>query len=93
MFLRMKSRVKDGKEHRYWSIVENHRLADGHVMQQHVLYLGESNDSQREAWWRSIDILENGKRMSTVSLFPEDRPVQPSKHEGVRSLRNLLPSR
>jgi hypothetical protein len=45
MFLRMKSRVKDGKEHRYWSIVENHRIADGRVVQRHVLYLGEINDS------------------------------------------------
>jgi len=75
MFLRMKSRVKDGKEHRYWSIVENHRVVDGHVVQRHVLYLGEINDSQREAWWRSIDILEHGKPTRTVSLFPEDRAV------------------
>jgi len=69
MFLRMKSRVKDGKEHRYWSIVENHRLTDGRVVQRHVLYLGEINDSQREAWWRSIDILENGKPTRTVYLL------------------------
>jgi len=75
MFLRSKSRVKDGKEHRYWCIVENHRVAGGRVWQRHVLYLGEINDSQREAWWRSIDILENGKPTRTVSLFPEDRPV------------------
>jgi hypothetical protein len=90
MFLRMKSRVKDGKEHRYWSIVENHRLSDGRVMQQHVLYLGEINDSQREAWWRSIDILENGKRTRTVSLFPEDRPVQPSEHEVIHVRVNQM---
>ena len=62
MFLRMKSRIKDGKEHRYWNIVENHRLADGRVVQRHVLYLGEINDSQREAWCQSIDVLENGKK-------------------------------
>lgn len=83
MFLRMKSRVKDGKEHRYWSIVENHRLADGRVAQRQVLYLGEINDSQREAWWRSIDILENGRQTRTVSLFPEDRPVRPAKHDVI----------
>lgn len=83
MFLRMKSRVKDGKEHRYWSIVENHRLADGRVVQRHVLYLGEINDSQREAWWRSIDILENGRQTRTVSLFPEDRPIQPTERDVI----------
>jgi len=27
MFLRAKRRFKDGKEHRYWSIVENRRTA------------------------------------------------------------------
>jgi len=77
MFLRMTKRIKDGKEHRYWSIVENHRLAGGRVAQKHVLYLGEINDSQREAWWRSIEILENGKKTPRkISLFPEDRMVQ-----------------
>jgi hypothetical protein len=38
MFLRSTSRKKDGKEHRYFSIVENKRVADGRVVQRHVLY-------------------------------------------------------
>lgn len=84
MFLRMTTRKKDGKEHRYWSIVENHRISGGRVVQKHVLYLGEINDSQREAWWRSIEILENGKKTPrTVSLFPEDRKVQPKDHDVI----------
>jgi len=90
MFLRMKSRVKDGKEHRYWSIVENHRIAGGRVVQRHVLYLGEINDSQREAWWRSIDILENGKPTRTVSLFPEDRPTQPKELDVIHVRVNQM---
>jgi hypothetical protein len=40
MFLRDKRRFKDGKEHRYWSIVENRRTAGGRVVQRQVLYLG-----------------------------------------------------
>jgi hypothetical protein len=90
MFLRMKSRIKDGKEHRYWSIVENHRLADGRVTQRHVLYLGEINDSQREAWWHSIDVLENGKQTRTVSLFPEDRPVQLTERDVIHVRVNQM---
>lgn len=82
----MKSRIKNGKEHRYWNIVENRRLADGQVVQRHVRYLGETNDSQREAWRQSIDVLENGKKTRTVSLFPEDRPVQPTER-GVIHIR------
>ncbi|UCG12716.1 MAG: IS1634 family transposase, partial [Deltaproteobacteria bacterium] len=82
MFLRMTRRKKDGKEHRYWSIVENHRISGGRVVQKHVLYLGEINDSQREAWWRSIEILEKGQRTPRkVSLFPEDRQVQSDEHD------------
>jgi len=90
MFLRMRSRVKDGKEHRYWSIVENHRVAGRRVVQRHVLYLGEINDSQREAWWRSIDILENGKPTRTVSLFPEDRPVAPTERDVIHVRVNRM---
>ncbi len=52
MFLRATTRKKDGKTHRYWSVVENRRLADGRVLQRHVLYLGEINDSQARAWRR-----------------------------------------
>jgi hypothetical protein len=50
MFLRFKTRFKDGKPHRYWSIVENHRTADQRVVQRQVLYLGEINDTQQAAW-------------------------------------------
>jgi hypothetical protein len=74
MFLRCKVRRKDGKQHRYWSVVENTRLAGGRVVQRHVLYLGEINDSQELAWRRSIEVLEDGAaRRRTLSLFPEDR--------------------
>ena len=49
MFLRHKTRRKDGKEHRTWSIVENRRVAGGRTVQRHVLYLGEINSSQELA--------------------------------------------
>ena len=48
MFVRCKTRRKDGKEHRYWSVVENVRVRGGRVVQRQVLYLGEINDSQIE---------------------------------------------
>ena len=74
MFLRCSSRKKDGKEHRYFSIVENKRVADGRVVQRHVLYLGEINSSQELAWRKSIEVFEDGQeRPSTLALFPEDR--------------------
>src|SRR6201993_3184538 len=74
MFLRHPKRKKDGKEHRYWSIVENRRIGGGRVVQRPLLYLGEINDSQELAWRKSIAILEEGAlQPRTLSLFPEDR--------------------
>jgi transposase len=77
MFLRAKIRKKDGKRHRYWSVVENKRVAGGRVVQKHVLHLGEINDSQELAWRRSIEVLdEEAGRAKTLALFPEDRSAE-----------------
>jgi len=74
MFLRATIRKKDGKEHRYFSVVENRRVGRGRVVQRHVLYLGEINDSQELAWRKSIEAFEEGATQPrALSLFPEDR--------------------
>jgi transposase len=67
-------RKKDGKEHRYFSVVESKRIAGGRVIQRHVLYLGEINDTQELAWRKSIEVFDEGAaRPRTLALFPEDR--------------------
>jgi hypothetical protein len=72
MFLRSKVRRKDGKQHRYWSVVVNTRVAGGRVVERHVLYLGEINASQELAWRRSIEVLADGEtRARTLSLLPK----------------------
>jgi len=74
MFLRSTLRHKNGKPHEYFSIVENKRVARGKVVQRHVLYLGEINSSQQEAWRKTIEIFEDGQvKPKTVALFPENR--------------------
>jgi len=76
MFLRFNRRFKDGKEHRYWNIVESKRCAGGKVVQRQVVYLGEINDSQHEAWCRQIEAFdESTQRHTQLSLFPADRAV------------------
>src|SRR5260370_10642034 len=76
MYLRSNRRFKDGKEHRYWNIVENKRCAGGKVVQRQVLYLGEINDSQFEAWYRLIEAFDEGsRRHRQLALFPADREV------------------
>jgi hypothetical protein len=84
MFLRHKVRRKDGKEHRYWSIVENRRVAGGRTVQRHVLYLGEINDSQRSAWCQTIEAFDDGGQGARqIALFPEDRVAPPLKCDVV----------
>ena len=91
MFLRATGRIKDGKEHRYWSIVESNRTLKGRVVQRQVLYLGEINDSQKEAWWRTIEVLEQGcDGPRQVALFPEDRPRPVSAQEVIQVQLNQL---
>jgi hypothetical protein len=76
MFLKCNRRFKDGKEHRYWSIVESRRCSGGRVVQRPVLYLGEINDSQRESWCRTIEAFDPQRdRTLPLALFPADRPV------------------
>jgi len=76
MFLRCHRRTKDGKEHRYYSVEESRRLQSGKVVQRRVLYLGEINDSQQAAWRKTLEVFdEQQQRATTLSLFPEDRPV------------------
>ena len=87
MFLRSTTRIKNGKEHEYFSIVENKRVAGGRVVQRHVLYLGEINSGQEEAWRKTIEIFEEGQaRPRTVALFAADR-VAPVADEQVVRIR------
>ena len=73
MFLRATTRKKDGKLHRYFSVVENRRVRGGRIVQRHVLYLGEINSSQERAWRKSIEVLDEARQAPrTLALFPED---------------------
>ena len=84
MFVRCKTRRKDGKEHRYWSVVENVRVRGGRVVQRQVLYLGEINDSQRAAWCRTIEVLEGKSGSRQMALFPQGREAPALNREVVR---------
>jgi transposase len=76
MYLKCNRRFKDGKEHRYWSVVESRRCGGGQVVQRPVLYLGEINDSQRESWCHTIEAFDpQRERTLPLALFPADRPV------------------
>lgn len=78
MFLRENKRSKNGKTHRYFSIVENRRTRGGQSTQRQVLYLGEINDSQQQAWRRTLEVFDEDRgQYCQLSLFPDDRPLPP----------------
>jgi len=81
MFLRKTVRRKDGKEHNYWSIVENRRVSSGRTVQKTVLYLGELNDSQHSSWSRAIEALDEKGNSQQLSLFSSEGSVP----EGVEN--------
>ena len=82
--------MKDGKEHRYFSVVENRRTTGGKIIQKHVLYLGEINDSQKAVWCKSLEIFRDGRR-EQLAIFPDDRtPPNLPGHEIIQIRLNNL---
>src|SRR6266498_1219397 len=76
MFLRCTTRRKNGKEHRYWSIVENKRCAGHKIVQRHVLYLGQLDDQQFANLETSLQICDHAEASArTTELFATATPV------------------
>jgi transposase len=76
MFLRSTNRKKDGKSHRYFSVVENQRVSGDKTVQRTVLYLGEINDSQQSGWRKTLEVFDEEKQQTcNLSLFADDREV------------------
>src|SRR4029077_16831758 len=85
MFLRSTNRHKDGKDHRYFSVVENRRVPGGKTAQRTVLYLGEINDRQQAAWRKTLDVFDEAEqRFPPMSLFPEDRELPAGAIDSVQ---------
>jgi transposase len=84
MFLRQNKRRKNGKTHRYFSVVENRRTGVGGTTQRQVLYLGEINDSQQQAWRQTLEVFdEDRQQYCELSLFPDDRPLPPGAVDAI----------
>ena len=91
MHLKTHRRSKDGKEHRYFSVVENRRLRTGKMAQRRVLYLGEINDSQQAAWRKTLEVfVESEQRFTELSLFPEDREIPSDAVNSIQIKRDQM---
>jgi len=71
MFLRQHQRLKDGKEHGYWSLVETVRTADG-PRQRTLCYLGELNGSAHARWQKTIEVFNEQGETTQLKLFPSE---------------------
>lgn len=85
MFLRKNRRIKDGKPHYYWSLVETIRTPKG-PRQRVVSYLGDLNEAQQESYAACIGRLRSGVNSKQLDLFKgplEEKPVM-VRPEGLR---------
>lgn len=69
MFLRSKERTKDGKTHRYWSLVETVRTESG-PRQRTLCCLGELNDPAQQRWRKTIEVFNAQGESQQLCLFP-----------------------
>lgn len=75
MFLRCHNRKKNGKQHQYYSIVENRRVANGRVAQKTVLYLGEITNDQEKAWRKTLEVFDADQNKPVYKyLFATEEP-------------------
>jgi transposase len=74
MFLRPYKRLKDGKEHTYYALVESERTADG-PRQRTVAYLGELNHDQERRWQRTVVFYNRQGDSQQLRLFPDTEEI------------------
>jgi len=76
MYLKCHSRLKDGKEHHYYSIAEKVPCGGGRRVERHILYLGEINDSQKEAWLKCTEAFDvQAQQQTKLAIFASDQLV------------------
>jgi transposase len=83
VFLKIHHRTKDGKDHRYYSLVESVRTSRG-PQHRTLAYLGELNGSSEAAWRKSIAVFNGEGSETQLELFASDSPRIPSGERVVQ---------
>ena len=89
MFLRPNYRLKDGKDHTYWSLVETVRTVDG-PRQRTLCYLGELNGSAQARWLKSVEVFNEQGEAEQLKLFPSHIEVPGDDPQVARVLVNRV---
>ena len=71
MFLKRRTREKDGKRHVYYAVCESLWVSRWRVVQRQVLHLGELNTTQLDSWQRTIEVLQEDGQRKQVRLFTD----------------------
>ena len=82
MYLKCHTRIKDGKSHHYWNVVEHVGGASGRRFERQVLYLGELGTAEKYAWEDRIEeqggIVEYGAyTLEGERIFIPEEQAQP----------------
>jgi hypothetical protein len=83
MFLKAHARSKDGKPHRYYSLVESVRTARG-PQHRTLSYLGELNGTSEAAWRKAIAVFDGEGSEHQLELFASDAAELPSGEHVVQ---------
>jgi hypothetical protein len=89
MFLRPNRRMKDGKEHSYWSLVETVRTPDG-PRQRTLCYLGELNSSAQARWLKTMEVFNEQGETQQLKLFPSQIEPPANDPQVARVLLNKV---
>ena len=89
MFLRPNHRIKDGKDHTYWSLVETVRTPDG-PRQKTLCYLGELNSSAQARWLTTVEVFNEQGETQQLKLFPSHVAPPPDDPQVARVLLNKV---
>jgi hypothetical protein len=83
MFLKRRTRTKDGKTHIYYSVCESLRVSRDRVVQRQILHLGELNTTQIDSWQHSIDVLHEDGQRRQLRLFTDRDQSAPNDPDVV----------
>lgn len=84
MYLKRRTRQKDGKTHVQYAICESLRVSASRVMQRTVLHLGELNTTQLDRWQRTIEVLHEDGQRHQLRLFTDREGQAPAAPDVVQ---------
>lgn len=78
MFLKRRTRFKNGKIHVYYSVCESLRVGPSRTTQRQLLHLGELNTTQLDSWQHTIDVVHEDGQRHQQRLFTDREAAAPN---------------